>query len=533
MARIFLSYAREDETVVRDMHRRLSDAGFDVWMDKINLLPGQAWADEIRRTVRNSDFILLFFSKDSVVKQGFVQREFKLALDTLQDIPPGTIHTIPIRLDDCEIPEQFRDLQWSDLAEEGEFERIVQALNLGIEQRQRSTDANPPESSPEEPEAVIRRHIIAQFEVLQGSGVFLYGDLTEQVPDTFLPEDIIRVIEKMKREGLICFDGPFAPYSTAMRFPSQESTATDLPDVQSDEDAVGQIGITQDPGSDTTPSATFKKGSQEMESNPAPPDLPVTEKQRRPSCTVTISLMVAVVGAVAAVMVVPEVRQWLGLEKPTYALNVLTMPTDSAVKFLNSATVYTPGVQLEPGTYEVEVTREGYATGTKRIVVTDSNISVEIKLREMEYRLTVQATPSDSRIEFLDSNMTYRPGITLPPGTYRIKVSQDGYRSVERPIVVTDSDISVEIKLREMEYRLTVQATPSDSRIEFLDSNMTYRPGITLPPGTYRIKVSREGYQETIKIYHDYEWTCLSFHRFTTKAEAGLSCCDNSLRRNE
>ena len=49
MARDFLSYAREDEMQVRDVYRRLRDAGFEVWMDKINLLPGQRWQQEIPR----------------------------------------------------------------------------------------------------------------------------------------------------------------------------------------------------------------------------------------------------------------------------------------------------------------------------------------------------------------------------------------------------------------------------------------------------------------------------------------------------
>ena len=108
MALIFLSYAREDEAQVRGVYRRLTEAGFDVWMDKINLLPGQRWQQEIPQVIRHSDFILIFFSKNSVAKRGYIQREFRLALDTLEEMPPDAIHTIPIRLDDCQIPEQFR-----------------------------------------------------------------------------------------------------------------------------------------------------------------------------------------------------------------------------------------------------------------------------------------------------------------------------------------------------------------------------------------------------------------------------------------
>ena len=62
MARIFLSYAREDESQVRGVYRRLIDAGFEVWMDKINLLPGQRWQQEIPQAIRHSDFILIFLA---------------------------------------------------------------------------------------------------------------------------------------------------------------------------------------------------------------------------------------------------------------------------------------------------------------------------------------------------------------------------------------------------------------------------------------------------------------------------------------
>jgi formylglycine-generating enzyme required for sulfatase activity len=135
MAQIFLCYAREDEARVRDVHRRLRALGFELWMDKVNLLPGHRWQQEIPRALRASDFVLIFFSKNSVNKRGYVQREFKLALDTLQEVPEDVIHTIPVRLDNCDIPEQFGFLQWCNLFERGGFQRLVQAIRAGVSQR--------------------------------------------------------------------------------------------------------------------------------------------------------------------------------------------------------------------------------------------------------------------------------------------------------------------------------------------------------------------------------------------------------------
>jgi hypothetical protein len=136
MPQIFLCYAREDEAQVREVYQRLNAEGFEPWMDKMDLLPGQRWRLEIPRALRASDFVLVFLSHNSVARQrGYVHREYKLALDTLEEMQEGVIHTIPIRLDDCEVPEQFHDFQSCDLFEVDGFDRLVQAIQVGLVQR--------------------------------------------------------------------------------------------------------------------------------------------------------------------------------------------------------------------------------------------------------------------------------------------------------------------------------------------------------------------------------------------------------------
>ena len=137
MTQIFLCYSREDEVQVREIHRHLQELGFNPWMDKAALLPGQRWNQEITRAIKASDFILVFLSRGSVGKRGYVQREFKLALEVMEEIPEGVIHTIPVCLDDCEIPAQFSQLQWCKLFEEDGFNKIVRAIRAGLLQRWR------------------------------------------------------------------------------------------------------------------------------------------------------------------------------------------------------------------------------------------------------------------------------------------------------------------------------------------------------------------------------------------------------------
>src|SRR5262245_1001007 len=148
VARIFLCHASEDKAQVREVYHRLRAIdGFEPWLDEEDLLPGQEWALEIPRALQASDFILIFLSRNSVAKRGYVHREMKLALDAWQELPEGTIHTIPVRLDDCVVPEPFRRYHYANLFDSRGFERLTRAIHTGLTQRQHFT----PESALEPP----------------------------------------------------------------------------------------------------------------------------------------------------------------------------------------------------------------------------------------------------------------------------------------------------------------------------------------------------------------------------------------------
>ena len=142
MAKIFLCHAHEDKPKVREVYRRLQEEGFQPWLDEEDILPGQLWDEEIRLALRYSDFILIFFSRNSVSKRGYVQREMKLALDAWSEITEGQIYTIPVRLDECEVPVQFQRFQWVELFDERGFDRLVRAIRLGLSQSRRNEASN-------------------------------------------------------------------------------------------------------------------------------------------------------------------------------------------------------------------------------------------------------------------------------------------------------------------------------------------------------------------------------------------------------
>jgi formylglycine-generating enzyme required for sulfatase activity len=59
----------------------------------------------------------------------------KMALDAWQEIPGNLIHTIPVRLDECELPEPFGRYHRADLFDPRGFDRLVRGLYFGLEQR--------------------------------------------------------------------------------------------------------------------------------------------------------------------------------------------------------------------------------------------------------------------------------------------------------------------------------------------------------------------------------------------------------------
>ena len=145
---VFISHASEDKRQVQNLCKRLKADEFDPWLDEERLLPGQDWNLEIEKAMRASDAILLCFSKLSVAKEGYVQKEYKRADSYSEEKPEGTIYTIPVRLDDCEIPHFIRDKQWVDFPEG--YDRLVQALHIRAGGTAMSKKVSKPKSDTEE-----------------------------------------------------------------------------------------------------------------------------------------------------------------------------------------------------------------------------------------------------------------------------------------------------------------------------------------------------------------------------------------------
>jgi hypothetical protein len=131
--KIFLSYASPDRAQAQKIYELLRNHGADPWLDTENLLPGQDWKLEIQKALDDADVIVLCLSKDSVSREGYVQKEMRLALDRGLEMPEGEIFLVPARLEECDLPHRLRDYQWVDLFTESGMNKLALSLNLRAE----------------------------------------------------------------------------------------------------------------------------------------------------------------------------------------------------------------------------------------------------------------------------------------------------------------------------------------------------------------------------------------------------------------
>ena len=116
MAKVFISYAKEDYESAKRLFDTLRSAGHDPWLDKECLLPGQRWENAIREAVCQSNYFVALLSPHSIEKRGYVQKEIRLGLSVLEEVPDSQIFLIPARLAECQPSHQgLCELQWLDL----------------------------------------------------------------------------------------------------------------------------------------------------------------------------------------------------------------------------------------------------------------------------------------------------------------------------------------------------------------------------------------------------------------------------------
>jgi hypothetical protein len=103
----FISYVGEDSAEVDVLQRMLEAERIPVWRDTASLWPGENWRAKIRAAITHDAlvFIACFSSHSTARRKSYQNEELMLAIDQLRLRRPDDPWLIPVRFNDCEVPD--------------------------------------------------------------------------------------------------------------------------------------------------------------------------------------------------------------------------------------------------------------------------------------------------------------------------------------------------------------------------------------------------------------------------------------------
>lgn len=102
----FISYSRTDADIVLRLCQDLRAAGTSIWLDKLDIRPGEDWDESIARALAECARMVIVLSPTSVASDNVLD-EVGYALSKKKPI-------IPILLQDCEVPYRLSRIQYID-----------------------------------------------------------------------------------------------------------------------------------------------------------------------------------------------------------------------------------------------------------------------------------------------------------------------------------------------------------------------------------------------------------------------------------
>lgn len=136
---IFLAHAKEDKLFVRNLYKKLKESGLEPWLDEESLMPGVQWDAKIKEAIKKSRFFLACLSRHSVSKNGYIQKELRLALSELEKKASNVIYFIPALIEDVELPDiqvgtiSLRDYQAVKIFNEEGLNKLVRNLQANAD----------------------------------------------------------------------------------------------------------------------------------------------------------------------------------------------------------------------------------------------------------------------------------------------------------------------------------------------------------------------------------------------------------------
>lgn len=196
MARIFLSYARDDVDAAKQLASCISEAGHDVWWDR-HLHGGSRFAAEIDKALKDAEAVVVLWSPTSI-DSAWVQDEAAEGRDS------GRL--VPVSLTSAKPPLGFRQFQtielgsWDGTRKPDALDDLLEAIN-----RTSGTRARPSEADKAEKAATPRK----KASVCVLPFINMSGDPEQEYFSDGITEDIITDLSKVSALSVVARNTAF------------------------------------------------------------------------------------------------------------------------------------------------------------------------------------------------------------------------------------------------------------------------------------------------------------------------------------
>jgi len=181
---------------------------------------------------------------------------------------------------------------------------------------------------------------------------------------------------------------------------------------------------------------------------------------------------------------------------------VLSEPAGAAVYIDDRMAGKTPyeGGEFSPKAYKVRVVKDGFEVWEKEVdIEAGRKVEVYAQLKGKEAGLEVRSVPAKARVWLDGREMGETPlNLSLKAGQHLVRVFKDGYEVYEERVQAGGTDRkTVSVSLKRILGDLFIHTDPPGATI-YLDGNavgMSTYEGKGLPPKAYRVRASKEGYE--------------------------------------
>ncbi|NOR70949.1 MAG: TIR domain-containing protein [Methylomarinum sp.] len=165
---IFLSYSHQDQKYADLLFKHLSEAGHEVWQDKLNLKAGDNLIEKVNLGIKKAQTIIVIISKHSLQSKWVMHEVSALALG---DLSSDNRRVIPVLIDSSSVPSYLSKYLYVDLSKgiDQGVQSLITALNEDdlINQRRTPTENENTQAI----EALSLAHHDGRLTLVCGAGV--------------------------------------------------------------------------------------------------------------------------------------------------------------------------------------------------------------------------------------------------------------------------------------------------------------------------------------------------------------------------